>query len=618
MGCTSLASIIIPEAVTSIGHYAFGGCTSLASIIIPDSVSSIGAHAFPSCYGYGLAIAGTDEPRGRVSCLPCGAQREVVVPANVTSIGVSAISGCTSLASINIPDSVTTIDANAFEDGCNNLASIIIPRSTNVDEYAFYNCACDASQYQPGVVLFNCTPNSTWLPSSSPTLTRSPTLSPATSDPTQSPSRLPTVSPSISPTLPPTVLPSLSPTSSSPTASPTLSPTGFPCSAEQYWNGTFVPAMCVNVSVCNAGATYETEPPTMSSDRVCRGTSSPCVDNVSYETVQPTATSDRSCVDVSKVCGGGLFVNVAATYTSDTGCAVCTATCPTGQVQGVACGVDHDMQCTPEQPWSTGAVTAGGSALAAAVVIALLVWLRRRRQRRRRGSAYHALEMSDIPSSSLSPPPPTEVFLSHNWGDDDLGRDNHARVVKINDLLVDAGYVTWCDSEQMIGDVVDRMVEGIDHTQAVIVFVTKRYMEKRMTTANIQDNCKKEFKYAVRRHTEAKMIPVIMEPEMKDCSKWSGPLAMELGGTLWVDLSDTAFDSSSTGFSRLCDEINGRLPGRAGPRRASLVMPATTPAAQAFVKGASLDGNDDDDMIDFDNGVDVGVNDDDLGSPTPQ
>ena len=50
------------------------------------------------------------------------------------------------------------------------------------------------------------------------------------------------------------------------------------------------------------------------------------------------------------------------------------------------------------------------------------------------------LEMSDIPGSSLSPPPSTEVFLSHNWGDDDLGRDNHERVVQINDLLVDAGY----------------------------------------------------------------------------------------------------------------------------------------------------------------------------------
>ena len=113
------------------------------------------------------------------------------------------------------------------------------------------------------------------------------------------------------------------------------------------------------------------------------------------------------------------------------------------------------------------------------------------------------------------------------------------------------------------------MVEGIDDTQAVVVFVTKRYMDKLMTATHIQDNCKKEFKYAVRRHTEAKMIPVIMEPEMKDSSKWSGPLVMELGGTLWVNLSETSFDSTRDGFGRLCDEINGRIPGRAVGRRAS-------------------------------------------------
>ena len=89
-----------------------------------------------------------------------------------------------------------------------------------------------------------------------------------------------------------------------------------------------------------------------------------------------------------------------------------------------------------------------------------------------------------------------------------------------------------------------------------------------MTANHIQDNCKKEFKYSVRRHSEAKMVPVIMEPDMKDSSRWSGPVAMELGGTLWVDMSDTDFDRTSDGFGRRCDEINGRILGRAIGRQA--------------------------------------------------
>ena len=130
--------------------------------------------------------------------------------------------------------------------------------------------------------------------------------------------------------------------------------------------------------------------------------------------------------------------------------------------------------------------------------------------------------MQELRSSNASdrsepvPPPVTDVFLSHNWGQDALDRDNHDRVLRVNDLLTDAGYTTWCDSEQMIGDIADRMVEGIDNTRVVLVFITRRYMEKVASSTGVQDNCKKEFKYATQRLTDAKMIPVIMEPGMKD------------------------------------------------------------------------------------------------------
>ena len=38
----------IPDSVTSIGNYAFGGCNSLTSVTIPDSVTSIDKNAFPA------------------------------------------------------------------------------------------------------------------------------------------------------------------------------------------------------------------------------------------------------------------------------------------------------------------------------------------------------------------------------------------------------------------------------------------------------------------------------------------------------------------------------------------------------------------------------------------
>ena len=48
-GCSSLASIDIPNSVTTIGIYAFWGCYSLASVTIGESVTTIGNGAFLSC-----------------------------------------------------------------------------------------------------------------------------------------------------------------------------------------------------------------------------------------------------------------------------------------------------------------------------------------------------------------------------------------------------------------------------------------------------------------------------------------------------------------------------------------------------------------------------------------
>ena len=48
-GCSSLASITIPNSVTEIGGWAFESCTSLTSVEIPNGVTSIGAGAFSGC-----------------------------------------------------------------------------------------------------------------------------------------------------------------------------------------------------------------------------------------------------------------------------------------------------------------------------------------------------------------------------------------------------------------------------------------------------------------------------------------------------------------------------------------------------------------------------------------
>ena len=54
------------------------------------------------------------------------------------------------------------------------------------------------------------------------------------------------------------------------------------------------------------------------------------------------------------------------------------------------------------------------------------------------------------------------TFLSHNWGTDESGRDNHARVIKVGQRLKEAGFNPWIDEEYMRGDVNKTMAEAIE------------------------------------------------------------------------------------------------------------------------------------------------------------
>ena len=102
--------LVIPNGVKSISDCAFYGCYGLTSIVIPDSVTSIGDNAFFDC-----PIEKATIPAVAISSIQKTDLKEVVITSG-ESIGSNAFSGCNSLASITIPDSVTSIDEDAFRN----------------------------------------------------------------------------------------------------------------------------------------------------------------------------------------------------------------------------------------------------------------------------------------------------------------------------------------------------------------------------------------------------------------------------------------------------------------------------------------------------------------------
>ncbi|EQC26587.1 hypothetical protein SDRG_15527 [Saprolegnia diclina VS20] len=131
------------------------------------------------------------------------------------------------------------------------------------------------------------------------------------------------------------------------------------------------------------------------------------------------------------------------------------------------------------------------------------------------------------------------VFLTHDWGTDEAGRDNHARVSKINDVLKANGLVTWFDADRMSGNIKKQMGHGIENSALVAVFITQRYMEK-VNGANQNDNCQLEFNMAGNTQTAARLIPIVMEPRMKDQTKWKCEFKLTLGSLLYLDATSDA------------------------------------------------------------------------------
>ena len=127
-------------------------CSSnLSTVVIPStvvnngttySVTSIGDWAFSDCTSLtSVEIPNSVTSIGNYAFSDCTSLTSVEIPNSVTSIGRSAFSGCSGLTAVEIPNSVTSIGERAFY-GCSGLTSVEIPNSvTSIGDFAFHGCS---------------------------------------------------------------------------------------------------------------------------------------------------------------------------------------------------------------------------------------------------------------------------------------------------------------------------------------------------------------------------------------------------------------------------------------------------------------------------------------------
>lgn len=164
-------ALVIPETldgypVTAIANYAFQNATTLVSISLPDTVTSIGNYTFRNCTSLtsftlplGLTKAGPDyDP----SFAGCSALETVIVPEGVTTLPAAIFAETKALKNVSLPSTLQTIGSSAFASS--GIATIELPDSvTSIGIGAFQNCTflesatlSDEITELPSSLFINC------------------------------------------------------------------------------------------------------------------------------------------------------------------------------------------------------------------------------------------------------------------------------------------------------------------------------------------------------------------------------------------------------------------------------------------------------------------------------
>jgi hypothetical protein len=136
---TTLASITLPNSLTSIGANAFYLCTYLKSIYIGNSITNIGVEAYEGCYGLTTVTMGNSVTTIQNNAFHyCYALKNITLSEKITYLGDDAFSDCR-IEKVIFPKSLTTI-SDAFRSN-NYLTEVTLPASiTNISNWAFEYC----------------------------------------------------------------------------------------------------------------------------------------------------------------------------------------------------------------------------------------------------------------------------------------------------------------------------------------------------------------------------------------------------------------------------------------------------------------------------------------------
>lgn len=138
-GNATLKTIVIGDAVESIGFWAFMDCHALENVTLPSGIEAIKNAAFSSCTVLkAIDIPASVTTLGNSAFYNCQSLATVGFNADVDAIPDMCFSGCTALQSLTLTPSVKTLGNEAFKQA--GLTSVDLSNVTVINTSTFEEC----------------------------------------------------------------------------------------------------------------------------------------------------------------------------------------------------------------------------------------------------------------------------------------------------------------------------------------------------------------------------------------------------------------------------------------------------------------------------------------------
>ena len=168
-GDTALRSVTLPDSTSLVGDVPFAGCTGLTQPLynsthlmffpqdysgeytIPDGIHTVCGGVFELCEGLtAVHFPSSIEIIGRGCFYQCTGLTSVELPQRLGVVMENLFWGCTSLQNVNITSTVLMRIGSCAFSGCSSLASVTLPNSNY--EYSIYSDAFSGCNLQSIVI----------------------------------------------------------------------------------------------------------------------------------------------------------------------------------------------------------------------------------------------------------------------------------------------------------------------------------------------------------------------------------------------------------------------------------------------------------------------------------